>query len=108
MHSRTLHSSDPPLSIESEKDGVITTSWQRFPGVWRIARRWQEQTRFFITVIPDWSEPTKRCRILINQETQQRATEGQEWQPFTEADRKDRAQALLDRIQQAARPTTQP
>lgn len=106
--NRVLQSSEPPLSVESEKDGVITTSWQRFLGVWRIARRWQEQTRFFITVIPDWTEPTRRCRVLVNQETQQRATEGQEWSPFPEVDRTERAQALLDRIQQAARPTTQP
>ncbi len=57
--------SSPPLSlgVTEEKDGSILTGYQEFPGDWHVMRRWQERTRYRITVAPDWNEPTAAGRI---------------------------------------------
>ena len=92
----------PALAVESEDKGVLTTGWQRFPGEWHVARRWKERTRYFITIIPDWDEPNAKCRLLVNADTQQRAADGQDWEPASELNRTDRADALLKRLRDAA------
>ena len=54
-----------------------------------------------MTIIPDFNEPTAKCRVSIAAETEQRATDGQTWDPAPELDRRARAQALLSRIREA-------
>ena len=96
------------VPVESEKEGTLVTGWERHRGDFHVARYWQERTRYTIQVVPDWNEPTARSRLQISQETQQRATNGQEWQPAPELDRAGRAQDLLEKIQgQLKTPTTQ-
>jgi hypothetical protein len=92
--------SQPPLNMpaESEKEGTLVTGWERHRGDFHVARYWQERTRYTIQVVPDWNEPTTRSRLQISQETQQRATDGQEWQPAPELDRAGRAQDLVEKI----------
>jgi hypothetical protein len=96
--------SAPPLSlpVEVQDNGVLLTGFQRHPGEWHILRRWQEQTRYKISVIPDWEQPAQRCRVQVVDETQTRATDGQTWDPAPEVDRRDRSRQILDRIREAA------
>lgn len=91
-----------PISIpvESVDKGVLITGYQRFPGEWHILRRWQEQTRYRIAIIPDWDEPTSKCKLQVTEETQTRATDGQTWDNAPELDRQDRSRELLKQIQQ--------
>jgi hypothetical protein len=96
-----LASPEYGLAVASGDKGVITTTFKDYPGDWHIARRWQEHTRFRIVIIPDWEEPTSRCRIQINEETEQRATGSQPWQPAPGLYRRERSQQLLDHIQKA-------
>lgn len=91
--------STPPMDIgiaEQEK-GSLVTGYQRFPGEWHIGRRWQEQTRYRIIVIPDFDRPMEKCTVEVREVTQTRAAEGMKWEP-TEIDRGERAQAVLDHI----------
>ena len=91
--------STPPMDIGiTEQDkGSLVTGYQRFPGEWHIGRRWQEQTRYRIIVIPDFDRPTQKCTVEVREVTQTRAAEGMKWEP-TEIDRPERAQAVLDHI----------
>jgi hypothetical protein len=93
----------PPLSlsVEDQGRGVLLTSYQSFPGEWHILRRWQEQTRYKLSIFPDWDEPTQRCLVQVIDETQTRATNGQSWDPAPEIDRRDRARQILQRINEA-------
>src|SRR4051812_47181475 len=90
----------PPLSlpIEQEHKGAIITGYQEFPGDWHIARRWQERTRYRVSVIPDFDEPTRHSRLEVAEESQVRATEGQGWHDDPDVQRPDRAAALLQQI----------
>ena len=90
------------LPIESENKGVIVTDYRRFDGEWHIVRRWQEHTRFKITIIPDWDRPAEKCRVQVTEETEQRATESQPWQAAAELNRHDRSEQLLQQISAAA------
>jgi hypothetical protein len=92
----------PPLSlpIEQEHKGMILTGYQDFPGQFRIARKWQEHTRYRISVIPDFDEPARHSRLEVAEETQQRATDGQAWQDDAELQRPERAAALLRQIEE--------
>jgi hypothetical protein len=95
----------PPLSlpIEQEHKGTIITGYQEFPGDWHIARRWQERTRYRISVIPDFDEPTRHSRLEVTEESQVRATEGQEWHDDPDVQRPDRAASLLQQIDRRAK-----
>ena len=100
----------PPIDIgiTSESTGVIETGWQRFPGTKRVWRVWQEQTRYYIRIIPDWENPESRCQINVREETQERALEGHKWKPNPEVTRPERSEALLAQLRSAvmASPTT--
>jgi len=98
---QTVTAAPLSLTVESTEKGTILTGYQRFEGEWHILRRWQEQTRYKITVIPDWDQPMVRCRVQVTDETETRATEGQTWDRAPELDRQDRSRQLLDRIRQA-------
>ena len=71
----------PPLSlgVAGQDKGTVVTDWKRHRGDWHIGRYWQERTRYRIEVSPDWDEPTKRSRLGVTAETEQRAAEGQRW-----------------------------
>src|SRR5688572_21727079 len=49
----TLNSPPVNIGVSEESPGVIVSGWQRFPGTKRGWRVWQEQTRYYIRVIPD-------------------------------------------------------
>jgi hypothetical protein len=102
----------PPLSlpIEQEKNGTFTTGYKEYPGEWHIARRWQERTRFRVTVIPDFDKPTARARLAVAEETESRATDGQTWKATTDTARPERAREFLQKIEARIKPsaTTQP
>jgi hypothetical protein len=91
----------PPLSlgVESETKGVIVTTWQDFPGDWHVARRWQEHTRYRIAIVPDFDDPAGKSHIEVREQTQQRATSGQQWEK-DEPSRPERAENLLKQIEQ--------
>jgi hypothetical protein len=93
----------PPLSlgVEQEDKGTILTTPQRFPGEFHVARRWQEQTRYRITVSPDFDEPTKRCTVQVREFTEQRAAEGMKWESSESLPRPQRAADLLEQIRKA-------
>ncbi len=95
----------PPLAltVASADRGVVVTGYQRFPGEWHVARRWQEQTRYKIAVIPDWDQPTAKSRVQVVEETQQRATDGQPWDSGWELNRRDRAEQVLQQIRAAVK-----
>jgi hypothetical protein len=97
----------PPVSLsyEDEQDGQILTGWQPFRGDFHIARYWYERTRYHITVIPDFNDPSHRSRIQVTEETQQRPTESgpnqeaQQWSSAPDLHRSDRSAALLHQIE---------
>jgi hypothetical protein len=93
---------EPPIDIgvAEESKGSLLTGYQRFPGEFRIARRWQEQTRYRIRVVPDFDEPTQRAQLLITENTEQRAGEGMKWETADVLPRPERAAALLRQLQQ--------
>ena len=93
--------SAPPLSVGvvEEKDGSILTGYQSFPGDFHVARRWQERTRYRVTVIPDFDSPTARARLTVVEETQTRATDGQTWQMAPDVTRPDRANDVLHEVE---------
>ena len=86
------------LGVESEAKGSIVTGWEPHPGEIHIARRWQERTRYRVTIIPDWDQPDAKSRVQVVQETQTRAANGQTWKPASHLVRSGRAQKLLDEI----------
>ena len=94
-----LSTGSDAIGITEQAKGTLLTGFERHPGEWHVGRRWQEQTRYRITIIPDFEQPTARSRVEVREQTQQRAAEGMKWEPL-ESDRQDRAQALLDRIRQ--------
>ena len=91
----------PPLSlgVEREDKGSFITGYQTFPGEWHIGRRWQERTKYRVTVIPDFDEPTTRARLQVAEQTEQRAASRQDWKPANELNRPERAAALLREIE---------
>jgi hypothetical protein len=103
--------SSPPLTIgvQEEKDGSIVTGFQRFPGEWHIGRRWQERTKYRVTVIPDWNEPTQLGRITVQEYTETRPADGMKWKPDAEVQRPDRSRKMLQTLDEAIKsrnPTT--
>jgi hypothetical protein len=92
---------EPPIEIgvAEENKGSILTGYKRYPGEWRVGRRWQEQTRFRIRVTPDFDEPTKRSSIVITENTEQRGSEGMKWESLDVLPRPERAAELLRQLQ---------
>lgn len=82
------------ISVEQQQGGVILTGYKEYPGTWHIARRWQEQTRYRITIFPDSLEPTMRSHLEITSQTQTRADDKDDWHNWAEYQRPQRAQAL--------------
>ena len=69
------------FTIASSQNGVIQTGWKEYPGEYHIARRWQEQSRFRVSVIPDVADPTTWSRYEVGEETQRRSNEKANWEP---------------------------
>ena len=92
---------EPPLNIgvSEENKGSILTGYQQFPGQFRVARRWQERTRYRIRVIPDFDQPTQRAQVVITENTEQRAAEGMKWESVDNLPRPQRAKDLLRQIE---------
>ena len=88
------------LPIEQEKSGTFTTGYKEYPGEWHIARRWQERTRFRVSVIPDFDNPTGKSRLEVAEETQTREADGMTWKNMSEVARPERAAELLKQIEQ--------
>jgi hypothetical protein len=97
----------PPISLpaQDEQDGTIVTGWQPFEGELHIVRHWYERTRFHITVVPDFNEPSRRSRIQVIDETQQRPDESgpnekvKQWSSAPDLHRPDRAATILQQIE---------
>jgi len=94
------------LGVQEEGKGSIVTGYQEFPGEWHVARRWQERTKYRVTVIPDWDQPTARCVVEVRELTEQRAADGMKWAPAAEIQRPERATELLNQIRQRAGSTS--
>lgn len=92
----------PPLSlqVESTHDGSVITGWKEFPGDIHIVRRWHERTKFRITVTPDFSNPSGRSKLMVEDQTQERAIDTQPWYNAPNTSRPDRAQSVLSHIEQ--------
>ncbi len=90
----------PPLSlrIDSVQDGVIVTGWKEYPGEIHIVRRWPERTRFYIVVNPDFDDATNKSRVVVYDQTQEKADERQGWVDNPHLYRRDRADAVLQAI----------
>ena len=93
--------SEPPqnLGVAEENKGSILTGYQQFPGEFRVARRWQERTRYRIRIIPDFDQPTQRAQVVITENTEQRAGEGMKWESVDVLPRPERAAELLRQLQ---------
>lgn len=99
--------SAPPinLGVTEERDGILFTTYQRHQGTFHIGRHWQEQTRYRIAVAPDFNDPAGRSRIEVTAQTEERAAEGQSWDPNPSLYRPERAQAVLSAITSQLKPT---
>ncbi len=97
---RTVSGAALSLPIEQEKSGSFITGYREYPGEWHIARRWQERTRFRVSVIPDFDNPTGKSRLEVAEETQTREADGMTWKNSSELARPERARQLLSQIQQ--------
>ena len=93
--------SEPPtdIGVTEENKGSILTGYQSFPGQFRVARRWQERTRYRIRVIPDFDQPTQRAQVVVTENTEQRAAEGMKWESMDVLPRPERAAELLRNLQ---------
>ena len=98
------------LPVQQEKSGTFITGWKAYPGEWHIARRWQEQTRFRVSVIPDFENPSGKARLEVAEETQTREADGMSWKQLTDLNRPERAKELLKQIEQRIKgaPATRP
>ena len=92
--------SEPPLNIgvDEENKGSLLTGYQQFPGDFRVARRWQERTRYRIRVIPDFDQPTERAQVVVTENTEQRAGEGMKWESTEVLPRPQRAVDFLNQL----------
>lgn len=90
------------ISIASQNKGVIITDYKNYPGTFHIARRWEERTRYRITIYPDFDNPTQQSHLEVTDETQTRATDHEPWHTWVEYQRPQRsaqlAKLLHDRI----------
>ncbi|HSZ54325.1 MAG TPA: hypothetical protein VK797_01595 [Tepidisphaeraceae bacterium] len=100
--------SAPPISlpVEDQGDGSLLTGWQEpFRGDFHVIRYWHERTRYHISVVPDFADPSQRSRLQITDESEQRPDEGgpnvdaRTWHPAPNNRRPERSEALLRQIQ---------
>ncbi len=93
----------PPLSltVDSAQDGVVVTGWKEYEGTIHIVRRWPERTRYYIVVNPDFNDPGHRCRVLVYDQTQEKAEERQGFVDNSQLYRRSRADEVLHAIEQA-------
>ena len=91
----------PPLSIpiESVQEGTIFTSWKEYQGAVHIARRWQERTRFKITILPDFNDPLGTSHVDVFDETEEKPSDPQPWYPNPDARRPERSEEVVKVIQ---------
>jgi hypothetical protein len=98
----------PPISlpVEDKGDGTFLTGWQEpFRGDFHVVRYWHERTRYHISVIPDFADPSHRSRLQITDESEQRPDDGgpnvdaKTWHAAPNNRRPERAEALLHQIQ---------
>ena len=92
----------PPLSlqVETTRDGTVITGWKEYPGDIHIVRRWHERTKFRISVMPDFSNPSGRSKLMVEDQTQERAIDTQPWYNAPNTSRPDRAKSVLSQIEQ--------
>ncbi len=84
------------LKVVSAEGGVIQTDWKAYEGELHVFRRWQDRTRYRITVVPDVNDPVNASRFDVAEETQRRSNELANWQA---ADRHpERIEALVQAI----------
>jgi hypothetical protein len=84
------------LKIISADGGVIQTDWKAYEGELHVFRRWQDRTRYRITVVPDVNDPLNASRFDVAEETQRRSNDLANWQT---ADRHpERIEALVQVI----------
>lgn len=89
------------LPIQEDKEGLFITGWKSYPGEIHIFRRWQERTRFRVSVTPDFNNPTGQAKLEVTNETETRAADGMTWKLDSEVVRPERSQWLLDQIAKA-------
>lgn len=84
----------------------MLTGWQQpFRGDFHIVRFWHERTRYRITIVPDFADPSHHSRIQIVDETEQRPDEGgpneeaRTWHPAPTLHRPERSEALLKQVE---------
>ena len=87
------------LIVASSQNGVIQTDWKTYEGEMHIARRWQERSRFRVSVIPDVSSPTGASRFELTEQTQRRSNEKANWEAGSP--RPERAKELAGQIASA-------
>ncbi|HZL37274.1 MAG TPA: hypothetical protein VFC78_18285 [Tepidisphaeraceae bacterium] len=97
----------PPLAIaiDTMNDGTILTGWKEYEGALHIVRHWQERTRFKITILPDFNDPTGKSHVQVIAETEEKPSAGQPWYPAPQDRRPQRAAQVLKVIEQASRQT---
>jgi hypothetical protein len=100
--------SSPPISlpVQDQGDGTLLTGWQEpFRGDFHVVRYWHERTRYRISIVPDFADPSHRSRLQITDESEQRPDEGgpnveaKTWHPAPNNRRAERSGALLQQIQ---------
>lgn len=94
----------PPLSlpVESASDGTVLTGWKEYEGAVHIVRRWQERSRFRITILPDFNDPTGKSHVQVVDETEEKPSANQPWYPAPDTHRPERSAEVLKAIEQAA------
>lgn len=98
------------LRIESENEGILTTSWESHEGkkygLAGVGRVWQERTRYTVRVSPAWDDPANKCTIEVTEESQQRPHANWEWgsqDPITRPARAAELARKIDAALQASR-----
>lgn len=69
------------FTVTGQDNGQIQTDWRKYDGEFHVVRRWEEQTRFRVSVIPDITNPTSAARIEVAEETQRRSNSKANWGP---------------------------
>ncbi|HEY1684156.1 MAG TPA: hypothetical protein VGG19_05295 [Tepidisphaeraceae bacterium] len=94
------------ITIAQDQGSVLITNYKNYPGSFHIVRRWQERTRYRITVFPDAADPARRSHLEISCDSQTRASSQEPWHTWAEYQRPQRAamlaKSLHDQIQQSA------
>jgi hypothetical protein len=83
--TKSLHAANPPIPIQSSRDGEISTDWLPVPGkttgvlLWK--REWQAQAKHTITVRPSFGDPTNRSEVSVATEVRERPNNNYPWEP---------------------------